>query len=309
MGSWAAVLMTEDDITIRFEGKLAQMMYDTTEVVVPVQSIQRVQIKKGRLGGELLIDTGRDPKHGTLFRQSDPLEISFNPDQASQFEALHKAIQERISRRDHIAPAQPTPIGSELRELASLLEEGAITEEEFSAAKQKLLGRDGLDTEGQRQREEESPIEPAQPPLPDPLAAADALGYGDVVRRFVGVLESHGHEVDSAPRYTPRIVPDGAVFGGETIYEEPMRTCSWTSEVGKHILFVLVVEAEPKKRLRLGGAQHGLRKHFGLTKAEVFSFFPKTKGRGAPVVTPDEALKQIDAINAFLDEMKRRNST
>ena len=128
---------------------------------------------------------------------------------------------------------------------------------------------------------------------------AKSLDYGAVVETFVSVMGSNGLSVSVEPLYES-IVVDGAIRDG------PMNYCSWEAKVGKRTLFLLLVDSK-KNVLRLPGQQLDIRKHYGLSKAEVFEAFPKTKGWMAPTLSLDEAMLTIEGYAEFLERMQKRS--
>jgi hypothetical protein len=111
---------------------------------IPLRSITAVQLKEpGLTRGYLRLSiNGRDPVGGAMEAVRDENAVLFDKPDLAAFIGLRDALQGAIN---DVASAPPQQGGSrsaadEIEKLASLMERGLLTTEEFTAKKRQLLG-------------------------------------------------------------------------------------------------------------------------------------------------------------------------
>jgi hypothetical protein len=86
---------------------------------------------------QLLIPGGDDVHAG-----NDLSSFQFNPSQQAAFNKARRFVETKIAERNRRAgqpPPPPVDLPEQLRKLATLRDEGVLTEEEFQAQKTRLL--------------------------------------------------------------------------------------------------------------------------------------------------------------------------
>lgn len=142
-GITGSLLAWRDRIVIRKKG----WPYGTkSDKSVPIRSIGAVQYKApGLTSGFLQIaySGAQESKGGVFNAASDENTVMFIKKSAPAFVEIRDFIQAQLSIAHAPAPAQVAPASSladELTKLASLRDQGILTEDEFSAQKARLLG-------------------------------------------------------------------------------------------------------------------------------------------------------------------------
>jgi len=112
---------------------------------IPISSISAIQVKKAGMATngyiQFSILGGREAKRGLLQATKDENSIMFNWWQRQPFEAIHRAIEAKMTELSPSPPAgAATSAADELKKWADLRDNGLITEEEFQAKKDQLLG-------------------------------------------------------------------------------------------------------------------------------------------------------------------------
>ena len=101
---------------------------------------KRAQLTTGYMAFDFL--GGSENKGGLYSQFYDENGVTFEPKQAREFEAMKAAIEQKMDEA-HRPAAQQTQQSSaldELAKLATLRDQGVVTEEEFQEQKKKLLG-------------------------------------------------------------------------------------------------------------------------------------------------------------------------
>lgn len=137
-GSW---------LTINRKGGLARMTIGKGSKRIPVATITAVQVKPAGHGVRGFIQftfAGGNERRSRFGSQSvdaakDENSVLFTKRQQPEFEALRTAIEDAIQASHQPGGAVPVSAAEEIAKLAALRDSGAITEEEFSAHKAKLL--------------------------------------------------------------------------------------------------------------------------------------------------------------------------
>lgn len=116
-------IIVTDRRVILFSKKLGG--YDVQDYAYGL--LTSVDHKKGMAFGNLDLAAAGDRSHVTLINKDD-------------IERVAQAIRQRVAQT-HV-PAQPSPpdVADQIRKLASLLDEGILSAEEFEAKKRQLLG-------------------------------------------------------------------------------------------------------------------------------------------------------------------------
>jgi Short C-terminal domain/Domain of unknown function (DUF4429) len=113
----------------------------------PIGSVTGVEFKPGVLSGlfTLVVSGGVQRGDAKKSRKTDPLSVKVGSNHRDAFTAMRDAILQILAERDapRGAVQQPAPagIGDQLTQLAALHASGALTDAEFAAAKQQLLGQ------------------------------------------------------------------------------------------------------------------------------------------------------------------------
>jgi Short C-terminal domain/Domain of unknown function (DUF4429) len=142
----ARVLLLKDVVRInRIGWRNALSGASRTERDILISQIVSIQFRKAALlsnGYMELVLMHYDESHkDEPDRETDDVIISFRPGQQKAFEAFREILEARMS--SGVATRAPTPATTDLdqlEKLASLLDKGIITEEEFSRKKKQLLG-------------------------------------------------------------------------------------------------------------------------------------------------------------------------
>lgn len=107
---------------------------------IQLNSISSVQFKNaGRLTNgyiQIAFMGGSESKGGIYSAAYDENTVIFKRSQQSAFSAMREAVQERISKPE----SGNTGSADEIEKLANLRDRGIITDEEFQAKKQQILG-------------------------------------------------------------------------------------------------------------------------------------------------------------------------
>lgn len=137
-------------VTISRQGALSRMTVGKGAKSIPVQHITAIQIKPATalISGfiQFTLAGGNErrskPGRSTQDAARDENSVVFKKAQATEIEAFAAAVQERINAQG--APVQQAPAGrdvaSQIRELAELHAQGALSDEEFASAKANLIG-------------------------------------------------------------------------------------------------------------------------------------------------------------------------
>ena len=156
-GSNGQLEATEDWITIYRKGAMAKMTQGYTKGVkrIAVGAVNAVQVKKpGVTVGyiQFTLGGGIESRRGVLDATKDENTVTFRSNHASSFYEIRDFIEAAIGRR-HAQPTEPRRIreyqsafgaplsvADELRKLASLRDDGVLSEQEFAQEKTRLLG-------------------------------------------------------------------------------------------------------------------------------------------------------------------------
>ncbi len=144
-GSNGVIIAEEGALRIRRKG-LANILTQGLqgERVIPLSSIRAVQFKgAGRwMAGYIQFSVAGaiDRPGGILEATKDENAVLFERSQQGEFEELRDLVLAAIAAQNAPTAASST-VGEELERLASLLEKGLLTPDEFSEMKRKLLAR------------------------------------------------------------------------------------------------------------------------------------------------------------------------
>jgi hypothetical protein len=137
-------------VTIERTGFNARVFVGGGEKRIPTASITAVQWKKAGLTAGFIQFTvpGGNEVRSRSGRQSrdalhDENSVTFHARQMPAFEPIRAAIEQAITARHNApqaAPAAATSIGDELAKLATLRQQGIITDADFEAGKARILG-------------------------------------------------------------------------------------------------------------------------------------------------------------------------
>ena len=134
------------NVTISRKGALAKMSFGFSgEKRIPVTSIISVQYKEASsmLNGFIQFATAaRESAGGLTDASQDENSVLFTKSQNADFAELRKAVEEAIAKRHTAATTviqNNSSVAEELEKMASLLEKGILTQEEFDKQKSKLL--------------------------------------------------------------------------------------------------------------------------------------------------------------------------
>lgn len=143
-GSNGSVELLDNHIVIRrkgFANVLTQGIQGDKSI--PMTSITAVQFRSaGSMMAGLIQFTivgGREFRGGMLEATKDENAVLFERKQQSQFQALHDAVQQAISRHSRTEERQVTSSADELAKLAGLVEKGYLTREEYDQRKSTIL--------------------------------------------------------------------------------------------------------------------------------------------------------------------------
>jgi hypothetical protein len=105
---------------------------------IPIHQITAVQFRPaGMARGYIRLSmSGRDPVGGLFEAVKDENAVLFDGKSRAEFEAMRDAINARINRPSRSGGA---PLADEIEKLAALRASGALSEEEFTASKKRLL--------------------------------------------------------------------------------------------------------------------------------------------------------------------------
>jgi hypothetical protein len=120
---------------------------------IPIASITSIQFKEAR-GATRAWDAGRggyiqfgvlggvESRGGAIAAYTDENTVVFSGAQQQAFEAIRDYITARIDARQQQVPQSQAPmsVAGELEKLGELRAKGLISDEEFAAAKARLLG-------------------------------------------------------------------------------------------------------------------------------------------------------------------------
>jgi hypothetical protein len=134
-------------VTITRNGFLARATHGRGDKKIPITAISAVQWKPaGITNGFLQLSIGgadRQAAKGgrTMNAAKDENSVVFTKKQQPAFEQLRTALEQAIAERHApAAPAPATSVADELAKLAELHQQGILTDQEFAAQKQRLLG-------------------------------------------------------------------------------------------------------------------------------------------------------------------------
>lgn len=142
-GIGGEVTVTQTSVIINRKGFFALMQNLRGSKEISISNITAVQFKKpGLTNGFIQFSfSGSSEKSGGSFKAaSDENSVVFSGKHLSQFEYVRDLVN--YLRNQPVNPAQPANNGSisDLEKLAELKERGIITEDEFAAKKQQILG-------------------------------------------------------------------------------------------------------------------------------------------------------------------------
>ena len=136
-------------ITITRKGLMARATVGKGEKRIPIGSVTAVQWKppgamvRGFIqftvpgGNEGRSHAGRQ----TVDAAKDENSVIVDRSHKQAFEALRAAVEQAIAQRGLPAPAAaPASVGDEIAKLAALRDQGSLSEDEFAAAKARLIG-------------------------------------------------------------------------------------------------------------------------------------------------------------------------
>lgn len=108
---------------------------------IQLSSISSIQFKKAGFLSSGYIQFaflgGRESKGALFSAARDENTVMFKKSQQAAFDTLREAVQERVSKPE----SGSTGSADEIEKLANLRDKGVITDEEFQAKKQQLLGQ------------------------------------------------------------------------------------------------------------------------------------------------------------------------
>ncbi len=137
----------EDKVTITPKGFLGAINKGLKGTkTIPFSSITAIQFKKaGILSGYLqfTLPGGMESRGGVFDATKDENSFLFAGGKANEdAEKIKSYIEKQIQKlRNPVIPKQdPTSLSSELEKLAELKSKGVLTDEEFQAAKKRLIG-------------------------------------------------------------------------------------------------------------------------------------------------------------------------
>lgn len=134
------------DITINRKGGLSLLIHGLAgEKVIPIYSVQAVQLRKAKFGVrgylQLSVMGGLERQAGAISAASDENSCLFDVQDQPAFERLAGVLREAIhSARAPQASVAPVSVADELAKFSTLKADGSITDEEFQVQKQRLLG-------------------------------------------------------------------------------------------------------------------------------------------------------------------------
>lgn len=111
---------------------------------IPFQSISAIQFKKGGMGNgyiQFSLLGGVESRGGLMDATHDENTVMFGGwgSENKKIEEIKNYIETRMVELRNTAPAQ-TSVADELSKLNELKQQGVLSEEEFEAAKKKILG-------------------------------------------------------------------------------------------------------------------------------------------------------------------------
>lgn len=137
----------EDGITIRRKGFVSKLGHAFKgEKRIPYSSISAVQFRPAGLmtAGyiQFSIVGGNESRGALLTATKDENSVLFQRgDQEAQFRKLRAMVEEAVREaKTPLATPAAASVADELAKLASLLDRGLLTEDEFSMQKARLLG-------------------------------------------------------------------------------------------------------------------------------------------------------------------------
>lgn len=146
-GNTGTVTFDGQFVTIARETLSQRLQFGRGEKRIPVRSIAAVQLKppatftNGFIQFTIAGGIESNSRKGgrTLVAVQDENSVVFTKAQASDFEALRTEIEAAIAMS---APTSPAPdLASQLQQLATLRDQGILTEEELQAKKADILSR------------------------------------------------------------------------------------------------------------------------------------------------------------------------
>ena len=137
-----AVLSAKDNLLVYHIN-----LKNTSDVVRPISTLQKIQLvpPSGLSKGKLILTFGGSPSGyigvggAAIGVGSGPLTYLYKKDQSESAEQLYQYVLSAISSTAQNAE-QPSNFVDELVKLKALLDQGALTQEEFDISKKKLLG-------------------------------------------------------------------------------------------------------------------------------------------------------------------------
>ena len=138
------IILKENSIVIRRQGLLNSLLYGLKgEKEIFIKEISSVQFKEPGLltvGYIQFVFKGGTEAHGAYTQAAWEDENSVSFTDTSRFQLLRNLLNERISELNSPQVTVSSGPAQEIEKLASLLERGLISKEEFEAGKRKILG-------------------------------------------------------------------------------------------------------------------------------------------------------------------------
>lgn len=144
-GQGGQMLFDGQYVTITRNGFLARATHGRGDKKIPLTAISAVQWKPaGLTNGFIQLSIGgadRQAAKGgrTMNAAKDENSVVFTKKQQPQFEALRAALEQAIASQ-HASATPAASVADELAKLAELHRQGVLSDEEFAAQKQRLLG-------------------------------------------------------------------------------------------------------------------------------------------------------------------------
>ena len=145
IGTAGQMKLTDDYVIISRKGVLGFLTQGLKgDKEISIDQISSVQFKEaGFANGYLQIGFvgGTESKAGIVDAVNDENTVMFNKRQQPDFEKMRDAIRSSIKAiKQANGKAAPISAADEIRKLASLRDDGLITNEEFEAKKAQILG-------------------------------------------------------------------------------------------------------------------------------------------------------------------------
>jgi GYF domain 2/Short C-terminal domain/Domain of unknown function (DUF4429) len=136
----------EDKVTITTTGITGALMRGLKGTkTIPFHSISAIQFKRaGAVRGflQFTIPGGNESKGGVFDAVVDENTFLFDEESNAEVEVIKNYIESRMReiRNPNPTNVSPANLGDELTKLAALMSQGLLTDEEFQAAKKRLIG-------------------------------------------------------------------------------------------------------------------------------------------------------------------------